>query len=319
MTENEKVALRESAKYLFSLKTIEATNDMINVLSNCLFKIFYEHANIPNKNSSERDAKLVAQMLFTKLLSLSQMLEGIEFQSNHGLKLNRIVEPTVIAGLVRTFLETISMFNLIYIYPKNDEERLILYNLWVVAGLKYRQRFIITNNQESKKKQIEEAKIITKLIGEIEQTSTHKSLSDKGKIIIKNTIQKKDYKIQIVNHEVRQLAWQEIVPLMGIREDLMGQIYAYFSLYAHPSNVAVFQFSNLFDKKNNTFMLMTKFNVANVVKLVSCFIADYIKLFPDVINIFNSVPLIEQMAINYHNSFLRIDGTQINDALSRLE
>jgi hypothetical protein len=319
MTENEKIVLRSMAKHLWSVNTIEASKDMINILSNCLFKIFYEHSKTPYKNKFERDAKLVAQMLFTKLLSLNQMLDGIEFQSNHGIKLNKIVDPTVVAGLVRTFLETISMFNLIYICPKNDEEKIILYNLWVIAGLKYRQRFDIKNNQESKNKQVEEAATITKLIGEIEMTLTFKSLSEKGKKTIKDAIQKKDYKIKIINNEVVPLAWHEIIPLMGIREDLMGQMYTYFSLYAHPSNVAVFQFKDLFDTTNKGFISMTRFNVENVIKLVSCFIADYIKLFPEVIQIFNTLPLIEQIAINYHNSFLRIDRSEINNAISVLE
>lgn len=83
--------------------------------------------------------------------------------------------------------------------------------------------------------------------------------------------------------------------------DLMDQTYTYFSLYAHPSNVSVFQFSEMFDKEKEDFKEIINFNLKNTFSLYSFFIADYIKLFPDTLEIFEDQPVLNQIIIDHFN------------------
>lgn len=187
------------------------------------------------------------QMVFTKIGHMKELINGFEYETADGAKLNRIIDPTIIASNIRNLFETISMFNLVYINPKTEDERKILYNLWVLAGLKYRQRFnidIIT--AETQEKLENEKQQIEYLKEEIENTELYKGLEKKDQDKIKSKLKEKDYKIQFKENKVEFLSWQQTVPVIGV--GLMDAIYTCFSLYAHPSNVSVFQFGNMFNR-----------------------------------------------------------------------
>ncbi|MCQ6960421.1 hypothetical protein [Mucilaginibacter aquariorum] len=318
MTNEEKNQLRRDASRLFQCENIPATKDMLHILAECLFQITYLQKDIPINNRADADAKIVLQMILSKTLYLNKMLDGVDFRSFDNKILNNIVDPTLIAVVVRNFCETIATFNLIY--TETDDKKLILYNLWAIAGLKFRQRFAQkATTEDNKRKQVEELATINNLVKEIEQTSVYKSLTSEGQASIKKKVKDKDYKIQFIKNDIKPLSWQETISLMDIKEGLMDDMYTYFSLYSHPSNVSVFQFANLFSKQNPHSIKMGIFNISNVIKFVSFFISDYIKLFPDTIKAFESMPLIYQAAINFHNQILRNDGSIINDALSALD
>ena len=59
---------------------------------------------------------------------------------------------------------------------------------------------------------------------------------------------------------------------------------------------------------------MTIFNMQYVFMLLSVFIADYINLFPKVLETFNSLDKIDQIFINSNNTFARDKSYSINDA-----
>lgn len=319
MIQEEQSQLRNDAKRLFGGESTSAVKDMISILSECLFKIINVHGREIPKSKAEGECKIIVQMLFSKLLTLQKMMDGIEYKSRDNVKLNKLIDPTVVAVLCRIVYETIAMFNLVYVIPQTDEEKKILYNLWVIAGLKYRQRFSsIAKSPESRQKQSDEYSLIIKLTSEIENTAIYKSLTKDGQKIIQDKLKRKDYKIVINGDDVVSLSWEGVIPLMGMKEDIFGVMYTYFSLYSHPSNVAVFQYKDLFDKTKQDFIQMSNFNALSVIKLVSFFIADYIKLFPETMKIFESLHLIDQIMINFHSKFLRVDKSTINSAMDVL-
>lgn len=211
------------------------------------------------------------------------------------------------------------MFNLIYINTKSIDEKLILYNLWVHAGLKYRQKFESSaRGDDSRKKLEDERKNMLRLVEEIENTELYKSLDEMDKIKIKKKLKEKDFKILFTNKKVEFLNWEDLVKTMGIKENIMGSMYTFFSLYSHPSNVAVFQFKDMFQINNPKFLELTNFNTRNLFFLLSIFIADYVKLFPYMLKVFNSMDLKDQMIINYYNVLARSNDFSINDCLLKL-
>ena len=133
----------------------------------------------------------------------------------------------------------------------------------------------------------------------------YKRLSPKNQGKIDTVNKEKDYKIRFDNTEVKFLHWQDLISVIVIKPGLMDTIYTYFSLYSHPSNVAIFQFGELFKDAKNEFLRMSNFNTKNVFILFSVFVADYIKLFPETIRTFESLDLIYQILLNGHNTITR--------------
>jgi len=138
MTKEE---LRKECSRLFACKTIADSNDLLDIYSEFLFQSVQNHHQEAVYTQAEADAKLVIQMMLTKVLHLKSVIAGISFKAKDGSVLNKIIDPTIVASLIRNIYETAAMFNLIYRNTKSKEEREVLYLLWVHSGLKYRQRF----------------------------------------------------------------------------------------------------------------------------------------------------------------------------------
>ena len=198
------------------------------------------------------------------------------------------------------------MFNLIYPESKTWEEKQIKYLLWVHAGLPYRNRFDgVTTLKENKDKMENELKQMESIRSEIEQSPLFKSMDDKNQGKIRTMIKKKDYLIRFNGNKVVFLSWREIVQTMDIKGDKLDLIYTYFSLYAHPSNIAVFQLANMFGKNESAHKDIVIFNLQTAFMMLSIFIADYIKTFPEVLKTYEKMGLVEQIVINFHNRITR--------------
>lgn len=295
-------------------KTIQDSSDLFEIYKECMFSILIEFHGKPVKSIIDRDANIIFQMMFTKLLYLEKIISGVSYDDNNGKKLNEIIDPTIVAISIRNIFETTCVFHLIYTNTSDEEERMILYNLWVHAGLKYRSRFEkVATTKENIKKMEEEKKEMERLEEEIRQSKLFQSLKDKGQGKILTKLKEKDYKISIEDGKVNFLSWQQITELMGLNEELFEDIYTYFSLYTHPSNVSVFQFSDLFKKGEEGFKRMSNFNLRNAFVFLSTFIADYINYFPETLDIFEKMPLLNQVLIDFKQITMRGEEYSIND------
>ncbi|MCC6372748.1 MAG: hypothetical protein IT236_17220 [Bacteroidia bacterium] len=311
MTKEE---LRKEVKRFMSCDHINDSKDLIKIYTEFFFRVIRNHQGDLVNSLAETEAKLINQMMLTKALHLQGVTDGVSHVSTDGSTLNQIIDPTIVASLTRNVFETVGMFNLIFINTKSADEKTILYNLWVIAGLKYRQRFTsVITKPENFQKAEDDKKQIADMTAEIEATNLYKNLSTDNQDKIKNKLKEKDYKIQFVNNNVLFLHWQELATVMGVKQTMFDNAYTYFSLYAHPSNVAVFQFRDMF-KSQDDFLSPTNFNLKYFFALSSIFISDYIKLFPQVIKTFESLPLRDQIVINFYIMLFRGHDDTINDS-----
>ncbi|SCW55378.1 hypothetical protein [Mucilaginibacter sp. NFR10] len=280
--------------------------DMLNIFLEYFFRVIRNNDKVGGSTSMYKDARMVNQMIFSKVAHLKEFLNGIEYQATDGMRLNRIIDPTLLAILVRNIFETIGMFNVVYVKPKSNDEKSILYNLWVLAGLNYRQRFATESmTEDAKRKVAHEIEQIKTFKERITDTKLYKSLSlkDQGKILTK--IKEKDYKIYFENNEVHFLTWSDITKIMNIKDKITDEMYTYFSLYAHPSNVSVFQFANLFKASEEHFVNMTIFNLKYSFFLISTFIDDYRNLFPEIMQTFETLSIRDKMVLHNLNVISR--------------
>lgn len=294
--------------------SIKEYRDVLDMFSNFFLIGVKAHHRDKVDNEADLHAKLILQMMLTKILHLKNLINGVSFTTYDNTTLTAIVDPTVSANIIRNIFETTGMFNLIFRATKTNEEKQIVYLLWVIAGLSYRQRFesnIVTQDVREKY-EFEKAQII-QLQSLIEQNGLFRSLDSRNQDKIRNRIKQKEFLIKFKDGHVVFLAWHQLVNVMGIKYSMFDNIYTYFSLYTHPSYVSVFQFGQMFlDDKSS--LELTKMNLRFAVHLFSIFIADYINLFPKMLNDFERLPILDQIVLNFPNKALRGEEYSINNA-----
>lgn len=133
--------MQKDSKRLCVCKNIEDSQSSLDLFAGFMWKVIETDVQTSVLTKIEHEAKLMLQMMFTKVLHLKGILNGVSYSSNSGSYLNNIIDPGVVAVMSRNIFETGGLFNLIYRQPKTDNERDIIYNLWRHAGLRTRQRF----------------------------------------------------------------------------------------------------------------------------------------------------------------------------------
>jgi hypothetical protein len=315
MDEQQIERLRSECMKFFMCETLEDSLELVDIYSEFLYRSIINHHKEPVQSYADADAKMIVQMMLTKTLHLKSIVEGISFESSYGTRLNKIVDPTIVASMIRNVYETTGMFNLIYRNSKTSDEKTILYYLWVYSGLKYRQRFErFVSLKENKEKMVNEKKQLENLSTAIKETELYQNLDQNNKNIIDKKIKEKSYLLTFNGHEVIPLHWQGLTGTIGIKTDLFDDIYTYFSLYSHPSNVAVFQFSDMFDKAGEPFKALTNMDLRYFFSLMSFFIADLIYLFPNTLKTYESLNIRDQIVINFYNTSHRGYDYSINDS-----
>jgi hypothetical protein len=294
---------------------IDTSLEVIDIYCEFFSKAIIEHQPEMPANVQEGEARLLLQMMLTKCLHLKTILPGTGFKTKRGDVLNKIVDPTIIASLVRNVFETIALFHLIYV-KHVGKSRDIVYNLWVVSGLKYRQRFESHIRSENYYNKLHsERETISRLTAEIESNEDYLALSEDGKELIKKQLKKYGFLITITNGHVQLVSWREMATIIGLRKELFENLYTYFSLYSHPSNVSVFQFGSMFEKGKASNVSLAKLNIQYLYALCSVFISDYISLFPEVLQTFGSLNIVEQAIIDSNYGVARGREYHINDCL----
>jgi hypothetical protein len=318
MTEHDRDYFRNEYIRLFMCKTIDDCIELVNIYSEFLHDVILKHHKEPVNNIADAEAKIIIQMMLSKSLYIKKIIEGVSFKS-----LPKIIDPTILVSFIRTVYETVGLFNLIYRNSKTEEEKKIKYNLWAISGLNYRQRF--RHEDEPiwvKTKANTEKNKIESYCNEIYQSSIFEKLTSSSQKIIKKMINKKSFLLNFQKNEVVELKWNDLIDVIGIIKKevklIFEKSYTYFSLYSHPSNVAVFQFAQMYDEENKTFMILTVDNMKFFFFLISIFIADYINLFPATINTFEKLSIRDQIVINAHNMACRGSNYSINDVYKNL-
>jgi len=297
----------DSFMKLVSPGTEQEFGTVFHIYKDVMFKMIMNHDVTEATAVPEKEARLVLQMMFSKLANLERIVQGIEFNSSTGDVLKRVIDPILISASIRGLFEAVGMFNIIYVAPQTDEARYIMHTLWVLAGLNYRQKFVsVTQSEEFIAKSKQEREHIIELIAKIEATELYRGLTPGDKEKIQRAINGKHYNIKFVDGVVKGLGgFQELINNAGIHELKMGQMYTYYSLSSHPSNVSVFQFGAMFSDDNTDTFDNVKFNLSNAFMLVSVFIVDYFKAFPALLPTFKELSDMEQALIQHNNVFLR--------------
>ena len=174
------------------------------------------------------------------------------------------------------------------------------------------------NNAENQKKLTDEESTIEKLAKSIEETNLFKSLDETNQKKIRTKLKQKDFKIRIDGKQVKYLDWQNISNEFATEADLFEKMYNFFSLYAHPSYISVFQYGEMFDSAEKHYQRFTLLNVRFCIALASVFLGDYVRQFPEVKVTIEKRSDLEQIMLNFFNRKLRGDSKSFSEVWRKL-
>lgn len=166
----------------------------------------------------------------------------------------------------------------------------------------YESSFDETSNRE---KFESERNHMKQIASEIESNKYYSQLNDKERKKIQNQIKEGKYLIQFEGNNIKVFNWSHIYKAIGLKDIFFENIYSYFSLYTHPSNVSVFQFQDVFKPNEFGFLEMSNFNTKVVFLMLGVFVADLIKVFPELKNSFNGLDSYKQIVIDRYNTMAR--------------
>lgn len=314
-----KKELMEQFVELTRNSNVDNSCTILKMYIDLIFKLIENNSAIQDTQVDE-DAKMVNQMMFTKLLHIRKFIEGISYEGE-GVKLNPIIDPTVLASLIRNLVETVLIFDLIYRETTSQEEKNIIYNMWVSSGLSYRQKFeSVANTLENIEKCQQEKQEIEDIKRQIMGTSLYQGLTRRNKDKIINALNRKEFRVVFGKNNLKIVqGWQDVCDKIGCKKNIVEELYNYLSLYSHPSQVSVFQFREMFGKETREFESITNFVLKYCFFFTSIFISDYIKLFPSLQSTFDEIDPLSQMIINFYAHVVAGDKYIINKILDEFK
>ena len=298
------------------------------ILDSGIFLSLKAHETIKREDRHDflNDALILFQMTMSKGISILKLAQGTDYKNDiESLKHNkayRYIEPTAISSLTRTQFEAFSNFHNIYNSSDDDNVKQLLHDLWVVAGLKERQRFIHDDMAEEHKKKAEvERRKIDTLIERIEANEVFLSFSEERAEKLRKQIKQRNFQFVYKDGDLKKSGWRDMFLNAGIKP-MFENIYSNMSLYSHPSNVSVFQFAQMFDEKTNTPMTHNAMNISRII--MALFIGNYCKFIPEAHAAFQELPRLYQFIIDFENKAFRetedfIISNEHEDQIAELE
>ena len=101
--------LQENSKRLCVCETIEDSQSCLDLFSGFMWKVIETDAQKSVLTKIEHEAKLMLQMMFTKVLHLKEIVNGISYYSGSSYYLKNIIDPGVVAIMSRNFLKLVDV------------------------------------------------------------------------------------------------------------------------------------------------------------------------------------------------------------------
>lgn len=238
------------------------------------------------------------------LVAIHSLIQGINFKNSINNKsIAGLIDPTAIAALARTQLEAFANFHNIFNSTEDRTLTELLYNLWVVSGLNYRQKSVKEGMAEEHKLKAQREKLkIDVLIDEIHNNKYYTELSEPDQKWLNERIKKRDFELIFRDGKFLKPGWRELFLNSGVKT-LFEDLYTIMSWSVHPSNISVFQYAEMFEKGYN---INTAFTILDHSKFIMAFmISEYCKYFEVARQSFNELPLINRLMIESYNRQFR--------------
>lgn len=287
----------------FKPDTIKNCRNYLHFISDVYFEMINQTQSLQQELERIQNyfAKITMQMFFTKALATINLLDGVSYVGRT-CTLPPIQDHSLLLIIARNFCETVAAYEVLFLLPDTKEKLVILENLFICSGNRYQLRLFSESMQN---KYSNEYDIVNKNIqvtkAKIKNTSYYKSLSSEQQDNIKYAIRTKNYKLLLLDNEVRIISWQECLNHFVRSNDIMDKIYTYFSLHAHPSIRGMEQFDAAFDKVSPECDNLSTVACRCIISFMSMFLQEYIKLFPKAKEVFDKKTDFEKWLLTMHD------------------
>lgn len=257
-----------------------------------LMEVFLDCGNalqgkkMPTDRSWQIYVEPIAMKCLYHLGSLYAIYNGTKLPDMLGRPIGFIDFPSM-AILTRAAFETYLTFHYIFVHPATVEEKRFLYDIWVLGGLRDRQRFSVTTPEgnmllKKEKQRIEELK------QSIRSNPLFQKLSD-------------DRQKEAIKGKWRfDKGWADLAELADTHRGYFTGLYAYLCSHAHSGYLSVMQLSQA-DKQGEQ-QLLGKMYTGIGLSIMSSFIRDYCGLFPEAQSVLDSNEKYERLVDMYYIS-----------------
>ena len=304
----------EDFKRIVKLDTLQSCRDYMKVMTDFYFDTIFATGEKPVHTVNLNDARTWFQMMFSKGVHFTKALEGFEYSK--GLcHLNKITDHTVLFSLVRDIFENYVVFSLIYTLPKTEQQSDLLYYLFAHAGLQERfensSEDAKSNNPEWVKDQQEQIVACKQNLYENELYKNNEGVRKVVDNAIKPNVNKYRYRFTEDNQMVFvHYELEETLQMLGINSSVMTGMYHYFSLMAHPSAVAIDQFSEAYKNLEEDSIMLASTATRYAITILSLFIREYAKLYPEVNTLFSMQPELKRHLISLFGDIVIKDANR---------
>lgn len=290
---------------LMESKNIQDSKRILDILMNCIFSLSIKHHSDEIDFVEQKYAKIISQMIFTKLYNIRENLNGINFSNNEFHFKSEIIDTNLVANNIRNLFETVCLFNNFFIHSTNKDELILKLNIWEYSSLKYRLKFENQDKSEEQKSFLEkDINRVNTIKTNIEKSKIYNELNDQNQQKIQNILKSKDYKFSIINGQVHVYDWQKLADNLPDTKKTIPLLYTILSFYSHPTWKSVYDFGNSF-KEERIWIENTQDLLRYAYILSSIFIIDYIKYFPNSEKSFNNLKPLDICLIEFYNYLAR--------------
>ena len=296
----------EEVQRFIQLDTIDDFKKYLCVMLDFFFEVFKSPEGRKATSSLEDERNIWLQTIFSKSCHFLYLLDGVGYNNgfNH---LNPIIDPSILFTIARRIYESVIAFELLFVIPRTEDEKTILYNLFMAHGLSERLKDL---NEEMRshnpQRVIEEQKSIDDCMKDIEETNLYSNLSQQTKNQIKNAFGIRYRYVFEEGNTMKRVSFEDAYKLLRIKNDLLENTYSFFSLHGHPSYLALIQFQDAFKNDYRADLtIMAPHATQCVLAFMSIFIVDYMKLVPEIKAMYDKLEEPRRFAIGMYEDAMR--------------
>lgn len=215
-----------------------------------LIRIGFLYIDEHFKTEENKFANIMLQMSLLKANSILQLSEGTTVLTASKTE-KPLIDIQSQSSIFRSLFENYCFFNHLYISNWDNEEFLVLENIWKITSLN--QRFELlkesTNrlSPDNKKKIDNEKEFVSQMTKKIKGTSIYA----KNKKAIDNYIKRNRWQLTINDKRVQSISWKDMFENSQKNKGRQDRSYQMFSLDSHPSYFSVFQFGDLYKNRHD--------------------------------------------------------------------
>lgn len=264
------------------------------------------------KVSHEYDnyANLMFQMILSKAIYFRRNIDTVRVQDGKDCLVYD--DPAVVLNLVRQLYEAICTFAIVFCIPDTPEKRMIVYNIYVITGLRKRSNFNYeANPEEAKRKLCADQKDMEAKMTEIEKSNYFNRLDDRNKKLLRKYVEGYDFTPFVLSDDYivsEKIKFEDIPNRLCVNEIITRDVYRYLCTHAHSSFYSLLQFSQWYESNSeegqayvDIISTQTKF----VCFMLSVAVDEFVKRFPMLQPIKQSFPEEEKQILDVFNHVAR--------------